>query len=709
MQTSNFNSAATKSASRSYPRWQRLRDRLPRSWHVAFLEEPALKHDFETALFSFKCFAAAVLGLYVSLRIGLTRPFWVLGTVYLVSQPLSGATVSRGLFRLLGTVGGAAATVLLVPTFANEPLVLSLALATWMGFCLYVALLDRIPRSYAFLLAGYTTSLIGFPSVSAPGEVFTIAITRIQEISIGILAATLVHNLILPRRVSRRLLARVAAILSDTERWTRDMLAGARVTVLAKDRARAAVDLLELHTLAAHLPFDSVDGVARVQILRALHDRLLVVLSVSSAIDDSLAELQASAGGVPSGLGELSECVQEDLRIDGLYCNKRTFDRLDDPARSADHNGWHELLLEKLASDISELAIAHRDCRLLEQQLKAADPQWTRRVPPRLAENKSGHTLHRDWLLAVRSAIGAIVGIMLGCSFWIASGWQDGATAVSVLGTACVLFGTVDAPAGNVMRYLIGSSIGVGIGLLYGFVIFPRTTDFVSMAAALAPTLLAVGALLARPPYIMAALGVVLTFPVIAGLGATNASNFLNAINGSLALFIGTGMALCSVLLFQTIGTSHSVDRIFDAIRRDVLGRIAGRVVDASQWTSRMLDRVGLLVPRLGGHDQTARILKNAFADIRAGNAAGELRTFETQLRSPNASVCLAALFAGLTTYFRVYTVADSTVTIEHLLELLDRTHDAVIADEGTESGRILLLLSDLRRDLRSRVIGDGA
>lgn len=116
------------------------------------MKSPALRTDQEAVLFSLKCLLAASLGLYVSLRIGLNRPFWVIGTVYLVSQPLSGATLSRGLFRLLGTVGGAVATVVLVPRFANEPLVLSAALATWMALCLYLAMLDRTPRAYAFLL-----------------------------------------------------------------------------------------------------------------------------------------------------------------------------------------------------------------------------------------------------------------------------------------------------------------------------------------------------------------------------------------------------------------------------------------------------------------------------------------------------------------------------------------------------------------------------
>jgi uncharacterized membrane protein YccC len=39
---------------------------------------------------------------------------------------------------------------------------LSLALACWVGLCLYVSLLDRTPRSYVFMLAGYTAGLIGF-------------------------------------------------------------------------------------------------------------------------------------------------------------------------------------------------------------------------------------------------------------------------------------------------------------------------------------------------------------------------------------------------------------------------------------------------------------------------------------------------------------------------------------------------------------------
>ncbi|CRD52016.1 FUSC family protein [Stenotrophomonas indicatrix] len=637
---------------------------------IALLMSPALKGDGEAVLFSLKCLLAAILGLYVSLRIGLTRPFWVIGTVYLVSQPMSGATLSRGLFRLLGTVGGAVATVLLVPRFANAPLVLSVVLAAWMGLCLYLAMLDRTPRAYAFLLAGYTTSLIGFPAVMVPDDVFTIAVTRVQEISIGILAATLVHGLLLPRRVSPRVHARVASILADAEHWTRDMRVGANETVLAADRSKVAADLLDLHTLSIHLPFDSVHGVAQVQILRALHGRMLDVLMLSSAVDESLAQLRAQPAGT---------------------------------ARTT----WKELMRADLCARQAELDAAHHDCRLLEEQLHAARPDWRRHVPAHLARKANGHVLHRDHRIALRSALGAFVGIVLACALWIITAWSDGATAVSIIGTACVLFGTTEAPAGHVMRYLIGSTIGVGIGLFYALVIFPGLSDFVGLAMALAPALLVCGSFLARPPFIMGALGVVLTFPLIAGLGATNATHIAGALNSSVALFVGTAAALCSMSLLQTLDSNRSRARLQDVIRRDIARRAAGQVGNASDWTSRMVDRLALLAPRLRGHPDAAPALRTLFADMRAASAVAELRVIGGALNDRRSHDCLAQLLHSASAHFRIRTSTCRTVDTP-LLESLERTREVIIAGSNGASERVLALLCGLRRDLIAPLIVHG-
>src|SRR5262249_18099198 len=135
----------------------------------------------EAVLFSAKNFTAAMLAYYIALRIGFAQPVWAVTTVYVVAQPLAGAVLSKALYRSLGTLLGSAAAVIFLPAFVNEPLVLSVALALWLGLCVYIAQLDRTPRSYTFLLARYTASIIAFPPVAPPGNTFNTTILRAQE------------------------------------------------------------------------------------------------------------------------------------------------------------------------------------------------------------------------------------------------------------------------------------------------------------------------------------------------------------------------------------------------------------------------------------------------------------------------------------------------------------------------------------------------
>ena len=79
-------------------------------------------------LFSIKSVAAAMLSVYLSMRIGLPRPFWAMMTAYIVSAPFAGPTRSKGLFRAGGTVLGAIMVTFLVPHLINSPELLSLAL-----------------------------------------------------------------------------------------------------------------------------------------------------------------------------------------------------------------------------------------------------------------------------------------------------------------------------------------------------------------------------------------------------------------------------------------------------------------------------------------------------------------------------------------------------------------------------------------------------
>ena len=140
---------------------------------------------FREVIFSVNCFIAAMLALWIAFRLDLKNPWWAMVTVYLTSQPLSGVMRARAVYRVVGTLLGAVAMVVIVPNLVDAPELTTAAIILWVAFCLYVSLLDRTPRAYALALSGYTAALVGFPSVLNPGGVFDTAIARMEEIMLG--------------------------------------------------------------------------------------------------------------------------------------------------------------------------------------------------------------------------------------------------------------------------------------------------------------------------------------------------------------------------------------------------------------------------------------------------------------------------------------------------------------------------------------------
>src|SRR3982074_401614 len=133
-------------------------------------------------VFALRTFAAAMLALSIALWRDMPRPYWAMTSVYITSNPLTGATWSKAVYRMLGTLIGAAGTIALVPNLVNAPELLSLAIALWVGVFLYFSLFDGAPRRYVVMLSGYTVALLGFPILAAPELTFDIVSSRVQEI-----------------------------------------------------------------------------------------------------------------------------------------------------------------------------------------------------------------------------------------------------------------------------------------------------------------------------------------------------------------------------------------------------------------------------------------------------------------------------------------------------------------------------------------------
>ena len=113
---------------------------------------------------------------------------------------------SKSVFRFAGTLLGAVAAIALVPNLVTVPWLLTAALSLWVGVGIYFALLDRTPRSYVFLLAGFTAPVIGFPCVDAPMEIFDIALARLEETTLSIVCTTLIGAVVFPRPLGPALL-----------------------------------------------------------------------------------------------------------------------------------------------------------------------------------------------------------------------------------------------------------------------------------------------------------------------------------------------------------------------------------------------------------------------------------------------------------------------------------------------------------------------
>lgn len=187
-------------------------------------------------IFSAKSFVAAMLALYIALSMGFSNPYWAIITTYVVAQPKAGAVLSKSVYRVIGTGVGAAMSVFMVPPLANSPELLSISVALWLGLCVFLAAIERTSRSYMFVLAGYSSCLIVFPSVEHPEAIFATAVLRVQDIVLGIVCATVVHATLLPSLTGKLLLDRIEAARRDAGRWIADALATSTLASLDRDR-----------------------------------------------------------------------------------------------------------------------------------------------------------------------------------------------------------------------------------------------------------------------------------------------------------------------------------------------------------------------------------------------------------------------------------------------------------------------------------------
>lgn len=649
--------------------------------------------------FSLKTFAAAMLALILAFWIDLPNPYWALGTVYITSQVLAGATRSKALYRVLGTLLGAVVTVALVPNLVNAPELLTLAIALWVATCLYFSLLDRTPRSYLMMLGGYTAALIGFPAVGDPGATFDTAVARAEEITLGILCASLVNTVVLPQSVAPVITARLDLWLRDARGWVIDVLGRART---ARDtqaaRLKLASDAVAFDALATPLRYDRTGAERSAEAMATLRQHMLMFLPIASAVSDRIETLERA--------GALSQRLRILLDDMAAWLASGTTEQAEaDRLRAAAHAlepglgeqpSWDALVLASLLARLRDFIDLRQDARILQRHIADGTPV-TEDLTFRYTA--AARTIrHRDHGMALLSAVGVFLTILITCAIWIATGWPHGSAAPMMAAVGCSFFAAQDDPAPFIVSFANSAILGaLGAGA-YLFAVLPLATTFEMLVLALAPALLICGVFMAQPKTAPLAMGAAVNGSAMIAIQGSFTADFAAFANSSIAVIVGMWIAAIVTRLVRSVGAGWSARRLRGVNRRD-LARAAERqgAQDGLELAALMLDRVGLIAPRLAAlPSDDAEWTADLLAEVRVGINVVELRRDRRQLPKA-ARKAVEALLAALSRYFR----AKPENPRQDLLDTIDAALDAVSFGARQAPGRAALMgLVGIRRGL---------
>ncbi|HKT95896.1 MAG TPA: FUSC family protein [Paraburkholderia sp.] len=613
-------------------------------------------------LFSVKTFAASMLALYIALVFQLPRPYWAMASVYIVSNPFVGATRSKALYRALGTALGAAAAITLVPPFVETPLLFSVIVALWTGTMLYLAISDRTARSYVFMLAGYTMPLIALPTVTDPSTIFDVAIARTQEITLGIICASVVGSNILPSRLAPTLIERADAWFRDAAFYGRETLSGQIAgKALSACRQRLAATVNQLEFLLSQLSYDHThpEILARAQHLRG---RMQLFLPMISALADPLIALRRDLHTWPEGLDALLADTAKWFDAPLPTRAAEIHDDAGDPvaerlrarvaALQPPHDAltsWEGALLSNALWRLGQVIDVWQDCRTLRALIAHEAGTWR----PRYRHWRLGGTERfYDRGLMLFSCLVPMSAILVACWLWVSSGWHDGAGAVTLAAVACCFFAALDEPAPMVFRFFLATAASVVFAGLYLFVVLPKVHDFAMLVLLFAGPFILIGTLIPRPAFNMVTMLVAVNTATFISIQSAYEADFFVFLNSNIAGVAGLLFAYVWTRVTRPFGAELAARRLLRSSWTDVaLCAGAEPIDDQRNLASRMVDRLMQLIPRLAASDEHRHPSIESFRDLRIALNALDLRRSRHKLGGDVPAV-IDRVLAGVSDHF---------------------------------------------------------
>lgn len=657
-------------------------------------------------IFACKTFVAGMLALFISFELDLINPMWSIGTVMIIANPYSGMVSSKCVYRLIGTVAGAVIALLLTPHFINTPWLFTVILSLWVGFALYVSLLDRTPRSYVFMLAGYSTAMIVYNAITYIDtyNIFDIAVARVLEISVGVVSSAVVSATFFPVHVGAMIKQRVNKTLNDLEA-TFEKLIAVQETPENYTQVLSVItrDASDIHALAVHLAYEKGELKGMTKPLQEMLHQVSLVVANLVALSQRVKQL------------EHLHLVNLVSHLDMLRQHTVTFLKQEKSLVPADLQtlpiGFEEDFAELISKATSEqkvvLAALKMDVRHFMANILAVKLLWqqiqqgNKEIPIEITAITTKYpSLHRDHGIAIRGGISAVLITFIVTAAWILSGWKAGFMMAQMGAiTACILT-ALDNPVPVLRIFIWGSIVSAGLVFLYAFGIFPHVTHFWQLALVLFPVFLVAVTMMANQ--MLMPVGMVLGINTMMGLNLHNkySMDAVSYLDSSFAMVLGVLVSLIVIDLVRAVSPDTSATRIltlhYQAMRQ-ALNLSYGS--EFKIHLRSMLDRVGVLNTKMVQNPQVKISIQNAL--IESSSIIDLVRLQEISQKLPQLVSLkneVNVLQQQLTEYFQMQekqlSLNHFPIQIVQQIDLLQRI--AVQIEDEQLAQRMLISLNNI-------------
>lgn len=593
---------------------------------------PYLDLTTPRATYVMRSLLAACLALVVAYLLELHAPYAAASSVLLVINPVQGGVMGKGVWRVLGTLIGMLAAFVLMSAFGQMPWLFLLGFGLWLGVCVVGMTLLRHFRAYGAALAGYTVGLAAYGAMQHPERTFDQVMGRGASVMIGVVCLALVSALFSSRSVHSRL----AAALDRLAVATAGALATHHQAIQGSDAAEAKpldagrrsliTEVYGVDDLLALGKAESADLAHRTGTVRQ------VMVSLFSAL----------VGGAPPLSGQsASLAVLRALQPDWERAWREVGQSLAQEPGSAGRARAIRLLTDLRARLVAALTATSIDDaseqaalmiagdRLLEQldDYKQALEGNERFHQPRPTPARVSVPFHRDTVAALQNGVRALLTVLMGGAFWIATGWTEGNMMLAGLAAACALLSTAHNPALGAVEFIKGTVAAVAMAFLCTFIVLPHISGLPLLLVILSLFWLPGVYATTMPRHALAGVAYLVAFTTLAAADNPMRYDFALFLNGAVAWILATCFTLLGFRIVLPRNGARDVARLRQRIRDAALGALGGDQADASAWQWRQQHRIAQLGALLKTQPQAMdRAIARALTSLHLGREVLRLR-----------------------------------------------------------------------------------